>query len=367
MTTSTTPTITERWRSWRGVLGAAGLIVVVAVLIVLVSGVRNGGRLDIEATSPAGARALAELLRGQGVTVTQVTTFDDAIARAEGSLLVVARPEFLADPAKLAELAARPGARLLIAPTPPVLRALAPGVTARPGAAETVRDPGCDLDAAVLAGDAVTGGWSFGGATCYGGTVSVSGEVTLVGSGTFMTNGKLVENGNAALAMNLAGTHQRVTWFAPRSPLGVPDGGAKPLSELIPANVGWFVWALVVAVLLTALWRGRRLGPVVEERLPVVVRAAETVEGRGRLYRARAAHDRAALALRQAALARLTPRLGLTATAGDDEIVTAAAARTGQDGGQVRQVLFGGTPSGDAALVALARDLDTIERQVRDS
>ncbi|WP_066372963.1 DUF4350 domain-containing protein [Herbidospora mongoliensis] len=365
--TSVTPTITERWRSWRGVLGALGLIVIVAALVVLGSGARNGGPLDIEATSPQGARALAELLRGQGVEVNQVTTFDDAVEQAPGSLLVVARPEFLADDAALAELAGRAGARLLIGPTEPVLTALAPGVTIRTASPETVREPGCALKAAVLAGDAFLGGPSFADATCYGAKVAVAGDVTLVGSGTFMTNGKLAENGNAALAMNLAGTHQRVTWFAPRFPLGVPEGGQKSIDELMPANVGWFVWALIVAVLLTALWRGRRLGPVVEERLPVVVRAAETVEGRGRLYRARAARDRAALALREAALARLTPRLGLTATAGTDEIVTAVAARTGQDGGQVRQVLFGDTPAGDAALVALARDLDMIERQVRES
>ncbi|GLX98488.1 DUF4350 domain-containing protein [Herbidospora sp. NBRC 101105] len=365
--TSITPTITDRWRSWRGVLGALGLIVLAATLIVLLGGSRNGGRLDIEATTPWGARALAELLRAQGVEVNQVTTFDDAVEQAEGSLLVVARPEFLADPARLAELVGRPGARLLIAPTEPVLRALAPGVTAFPGSPETVRKPGCGLRAAVLAGDALVGGSTFTDATCYGGTVAVVGDTTLVASGSFLTNGRLAENGNAALAMNLAGTHQRVTWFAPRAPLGAPEGGEKSIEQLIPANVGWFTWALVLAVLLTALWRGRRLGPVVEERLPVVVRAAETVEGRGRLYRARAARDRAALALREAALARMTPRLGLTATAGENEIVTAVAARTGQDDGQVRRTLYGDAPGGDAALVALARDLDTIERQVLDS
>ncbi|WP_062438197.1 DUF4350 domain-containing protein [Herbidospora daliensis] len=365
--TSVTPTITERWRSWRGVLGALAAIVLAATVIALFGGARNGGRLDIEATTPQGARALAELLRAQGVEVIQVTTFDEAIERAEGSLLVVARPEFLVDPAGLAGLAGRPGARLLIAPTPAVLRALAPGVTARPGAAEKVRAPGCELKAAVLAGDALVGGSSYSGAACYDGTVGVVGDATLVGSGSFLTNGRLPEDGNAALAMNLAGAHQRVTWFAPRAPLGVPEGGEKTIEQLIPANVGWFVWALVVAVLLTALWRGRRLGPVVEERLPVVVRAAETVEGRGRLYRARSARDRAALALREAVLARTTPRLGLTATAGENEIVAAVAARTGQDGGRVREILYGGVPTGDAALVALARDLDTIERQVRDS
>ena len=68
-------------------------------------------------------------------------------------------------------------------------------------------------------------------------------------------------------------------------------------------------------MLLVALWKGRRIGPLVAERLPVVVRASETVEGRGRLYRSRRARDRAADALRTATLQRLLPRLGLGANA----------------------------------------------------
>ena len=47
-------------------------------------------------------------------------------------------------------------------------------------------------------------------------------------------------------------------------------------------------------MLLLALWRARRLGPVVAEPLPVVVRAAETVEGRARLYRRGGARGQAA-------------------------------------------------------------------------
>ena len=61
---------------------------------------------------------------------------------------------------------------------------------------------------------------------------------------------------------------------------------------------------------LLALWQARRLGPVVAERLPVVVRAAETVEGRGRLYRARRARDRAAAALRAASSTGSPPGSG---------------------------------------------------------
>jgi len=49
--------------------------------------------------------------------------------------------------------------------------------------------------------------------------------------------------------------------------------------HLIPANVTWMVLQLCLVVLLLAVWKGRRLGPLVAERLPVVVRASETVEG----------------------------------------------------------------------------------------
>ena len=79
-------------------------------------------------------------------------------------------------------------------------------------------------------------------------------------------------------------------------------------------------------VLLAALWQGRRLGPLVAEQLPVVVRASETVEGRGRLYRSRRARDRAADALRTATLQRMLPRLGLGA-ARATAVVAAVAGR----------------------------------------
>ena len=90
-------------------------------------------------------------------------------------------------------------------------------------------------------------------------------------------------------------------------------------------------WQLCLVVLLLALWKGRRIGPLVAEQLPVVVRASETVEGRGRLYRSRRASDRAADALRTATLQRLLPRLGLGPNADPTAIVQTIAQRSGQD------------------------------------
>ena len=110
--------------------------------------------------------------------------------------------------------------------------------------------------------------------------------------------------------MNLAGTHPRMIWYAPQISEGDSDGGASIL-DLIPDQVTWIVLQLCLVVVLLGLWQGRRIGPLVAEQLPVVVRASETVEGRGRLYRSRRARDRAAEALRTAALQRMLPRLGL--------------------------------------------------------
>ena len=93
--------------------------------------------------------------------------------------------------------------------------------------------------------------------------------------------------------MNLAGQHPRRCWYAPQRIEG-ETSSPSTIFDLIPDNVSWIVWQLWLVVLLVAFWKGRRVGPLVAEELPVVVRASETVEGRGRLYRSRRARDRAA-------------------------------------------------------------------------
>ncbi len=139
----------------------------------------------------------------------------------------------------------------------------------------------------------------------------------------------------------------------------------SPISS--PPAVRWIIFQLCLAIALVALWKGRRLGPLVAERIPVVVRASETVEGRGRLYRSRRARDRAADALRTATLQRILPRLGLANNAEPPAIVSALAQRCGQYPQTLAHNLFGPPPQSDDDLVNLARELDNIERQVAQS
>ena len=106
---------------------------------------------------------------------------------------------------------------------------------------------------------------------------------------------------------------------------------------------------------------------MVVEPLPVVVRAAETVEGRARLYHRGRARDRAAQALRDGARSRLVPLLGLGADPPPSTVVDTVAARSGRPPQEVGALLFGGAPTDDAQLVALPDALDQLVRTTLDS
>jgi hypothetical protein len=113
------------------------------------------------------------------------------------------------------------------------------------------------------------------------------------------------------------------------------------------------------------VWRGRRLGRLVPEPLPVVVRAVETTEGRARMYRRSAARGWAATTLRAAALGRLRRRTGLPRGVTPAETAAVVADRTGIPAVEVSAVLTGAPPADDAGLVRLAQTLDQLDREVR--
>jgi hypothetical protein len=250
-------------------------------------------------------------------------------------------------------------------------------------------------------------------------------DFVVIGASDPFRNDRIGEHGNEALATGLLATRSRVVWLdlhelepppgvtdEPGSPSGVPpslgtdprDGGSgdgegegdgssgqgrpgegdgsegtsgddapeppsasdvddeNPLWDAFPP---WF-WALLVqlalAVVLLALWRARRLGPPVTEPLPVTVRAAETVHGRGRLYRRAKARGPTADTLRAAARDRLAQLLNPTP---EVSLVDAVAAATGRGSEQVEGLLDGPTPESDDDLRRLQADLDALVEAVR--
>lgn len=378
MTTQTvTPTVVQRWRSARWMVLALVIIAAVATVSVYLTAPRPGGRMDPASTSSGGAHALVALLRDHGVEVVVADEIAavEAAARPDALVLTV-QTIHLVDEDLLRRLAAVPGDRLVVEPVSRTREILAPEVR-RDAAGGVGGSPDCDLREATRAGDVQLGASDTYEASgdvpvtrCYEGAVvrytGAGRTVTVVGTADFMTNAGLLKQGNAALAMNLTGARPRVIWYAPQRTEGESSGGAS-LFDLIPDHVTWIVWQLCLTVLLLALWKGRRIGPLVAEQLPVVVRASETAEGRGRLYRSRRASDRAADALRTATLQRLLPRLGLGPNADPAAVVQTIAQRSRQDPEAVRHTLFGPPPATDTDLVNLAHALDDIERQVAQS
>jgi hypothetical protein len=109
------------------------------------------------------------------------------------------------------------------------------------------------------------------------------------------------------------------------------------------------------------VWRGRRLGPVVTEPLPAVVRSVETTQSRSRMYQRAADRERALASLQLAARRRLSGRLGLPATARPDEVVQATAQATGRHTGELYRLLVDATAPDDETLVRIAREVRSLE------
>ncbi|WP_128381605.1 DUF4350 domain-containing protein [Streptomyces cavernae] len=391
-TTSVSPTARLLWTRTRGLLLALVFLLAAAVVIAVVRSGAQHGNLDPRSADPYGSRAVAELLGDRGVSTRVVTTVDEARAAAgPDSTLLVAVPDLLTDRQQslLHTATRRSGGRtVLVAPGPPSISTLAPGVTADPTTSfNSTLSPGCSLPAAERAGRADTGGIRYrtsapGADTCYPSDglptlvripdASEGGDTVLLGAPDILLNNRLEEEGNASLALQLLGSRPHLVWYLPTlSDSAVTGSGDRSFFDLIPSGWLWGTLQLTIAVALVALWRARRLGPLVPERLPVAIRASETVEGRARLYRKATARDRAAAALRSTTRTRLAPLVGVPpaqAHAPEALLPALPAGLTGhQDGQALHSLLFGPPPHDDAALIALADQLDALEGEVRRS
>jgi hypothetical protein len=375
----------RRWRpTWR--TSAVALLLLLALVVLSLARPSRAGYLDPAAVDPTGSRALANLLADQGVTVHDVATLEEVLDVAAGATVLVT--DATLPTATMVErlLAAGPARIVLVGAMPgmPAFDRLAAGVEVSDDAGDDPLEPRCRLPAATRAGAATLPGLRYdvrawvpaeGGSACYDGPTDAgvallpdrSGRpaVVLVGSGHPLTNDGLDEQGNAALAMNLLGARADLAWWRPTPGDPALAGQVPPdLMDLLPAWVLPVVVQLFVATLLVVWWRGRRLGPVVVEPLPVVVPAGETVRGRARLLHSQHARGEAAAHLRAAGTERLRVRLGLPLGAPPERLVGAVAARTGRPPATLGMLLYGPEPTDDAALVRLEHDLGELVAQV---
>lgn len=363
-------------RSMMFVAVAVVALIVAAVLLSRLSPDSNQTPLSASNADPVGARAAAQILGEHGVQVTEVSTTDAALAdaRPDATLLITGadglRPE------QLEALADVQADVVLIGLGYGDVSALTDRVQVEGGGEQSTYPAECSNEHAQAAEGLSTSGPSLtthpdmegcfpldatGATVAFGTWTEEDGQVwSVLPNPHPLTNAGLDEAGNAALVLRILGQHEHLTWYVPdpNDDFGIAED-ATP--SLVPEMVAL---QALIALLAFAFWRGRRLGRVVVEPLPVIVRATETTRGRGRLYRRGRAHAHAAAALRAGTISRIAARLGLPRTASGPDVVEALSRATGRPTEAIDSLLYGPPPTDDASLVTLTQALDILESEV---
>jgi hypothetical protein len=374
-------------RLLRGVVIGIAIGLVFVIVAVIVFAVTRPREREIDFLSPTsgspdGARAVVNVLRDQGVDVEPATTLAEVRAvdsdPAATTLLLYDAYLVLGEDQhrELLRLADRV---VVLDAVDTELDVFAPGVIYDSnGFGQTFRAD-CDLPAAQKAetvagspylydiGEAdndVTGCFETGdGLHAVVDTRTSGADVTIVGISQVFTNSRILDAGNAAFALNLVGEHETLIWYRPD--LSELDSGEIPTAVgLTPPWVTPLILLVLLFGLAAAIWRGRRLGALVTERLPVVVRANETMEGRARLYERAGSREHALDSLRIGAISRLAKLSGLPRRATFDEVIDAVAALTGRSRDDLSALLVDRIPGSDGDLVELSDDLLLLEAEL---
>lgn len=382
-----TPTVRRSLRKLLFWIITVVVVLGVGIVIMLIERAADGGGalLDPDSAAPQGARAVVEVLRDQGVEVVRSSSLEETgrlLAGREGTVLL-RDAEIVLDEEQLGDLLALSSHLVVLNPGLLQADALAPGV-ARAGSlsstattltadcvdplaerAGTVRVDGTGLRILDEAGDMI-GCFPAENADAVA-LVRATTDGTLVdllGPEELLRNDRIVQEGNAALALGLLGEDALLVWYEP----GIDDlrAGALPptMEELGAAWTTPLAILIVLLIIVAGFWQGRRFGPLVVERLPVEVRARETMEGRARLYARSDARGHALDAIRIGTSGRLAERLGLPRSSGPAELVAAVVALTGRPRDGVEALLRQADPVNDAQLAELSDELRLLEEEV---
>jgi hypothetical protein len=356
------------------------------VLLIALVGIAFGNSATsadaMSATNPApgGAKALIEVLRHEGVSVTVTDTLRatrDAVSHPQQTTLFLYDPNFYLSDEQVHDAFGLASTVVVLDPTFVMLNEISPDL-APAGYVDGTLTADCSVDAATAAEEITGYGSGFrliaassDAETCFGSggdvyslirLTSGSTTYTALGATEALTNGAILENGNAALGLNLLGETNDLIWYLP----GYDDlaGDIPTIGELSPPWVLPVTLLFWLALITAAFWRGRRLGPLIVENLPVTVKASETMHGRARLYEKANARQHTLDSLRIGTVARLAKACGLPVLATVDEVIAASAAIAAIDPAEVARMLIDENPATDRDLVRLSDALLGLEERV---
>jgi hypothetical protein len=317
----------SRWGRTRGrVLFALAVVLAIGAAVWTTgSNQEYPAPLDPRNPGPEGAQALAQVLGDEGVDVTVARSADQLEAtEVDRHTTVVVTSTSGLSPSTLDRLRehAALGRLVLVEPPYPVVQEISDSQTTTQILDEEV-DAACDepVDGIDLEGLSieVDEATAYAGTGCFpasGGSVAIADrddDLVLFGAGQALSNDQVLRADNAAVALRLLGSHDRLVWYVP-DPTDADADEAVTLESLLPDWIGPALWMAALACIGLVLWRFRRLGPLATEPLPVVVRAVETTRSRGRMYRKSRDRAHAAQALRSATCTSLASRLRLDRT-----------------------------------------------------
>ncbi|MEY2570670.1 MAG: hypothetical protein QOE63_1020 [Acidimicrobiaceae bacterium] len=358
-----------------------GVAVVALVIVAFVLGSSGGdSRVTGPSLSPSsvggdGTKALVLLLQHVGADVR----LGDVVPQPDAEVALVLRDRLDSVQSEQLQAWVEAGGTLVVADPSSNLSALADSaVPADALVRGTCTVQGIDDVNRLDLGSPITGPDDAGGAmyqvagaaSCFGdgqtayvvSTTRAQGTVISIGGANPLTNDLLDQADNSVLAVALLapGDHTTIAVLDPN-----PAGrGSTGLIDLIPTRVQQGLLQLLVAFVVYALWRARRLGRPIVERQPVAIAGSRLVDAVGRLYRRTGSTRRAAADLRADLRRLLVQRYGLPANAPPDAVAEVITLRTGLDRERVRWAV-GDTPINDeATLVALAAELDSIRQEV---
>ena len=377
----TNPRWSRRWHRWRPVAIALALMLIPTLIGLWTTPVTSNTPLAIDNPKGSGTMAVAELLRQEGISVSQAGNVSEALdASRSGATIAVVNADLLSreDRQALARaggdvvvVGAKGGSDALTGLTDMTTK----GSASPESTSLTAQCADADAQAAQslagahasvsLEGDDAIGCFPVGeDRYAYASDTLTSGAtLRVLPDAAPVTNARLTQEGHAALAVRALGHHDRVLWLDGQH-LETPTVWNSPTT---PVWLPVLILQLVVMADALAIVQGRRFGRIMSEDLPVVVRSTETTVARGRLYRQGSDRPRAAEALRSGTALRLGAALGLPPGASRGDVIAAVAQASGIVPATVDALLYGPPPSSDRALATLAVQLDQLESEVHSA
>lgn len=186
------------------------------------------------------------------------------------------------------------------------------------------------------------------------------GEIVLTGGPSFLTDVLLNHADNAVFARALLDAGGPVV-LGPSVP---PSTARHSVWALLPTGAKSALWVLVLAALVFALARGRRLGRPVPEALISPIPAGELVSATARLYRRARVAAYCGELVRTWTGERVARRVGIPYDPDRRRLAATISNVTGLERDGIERALDGPEPRNDAELVALCRELEAMARRI---